>query len=150
MFHEKIFIQINKMQYMIHYRIQTHHKCHIIATKRHNKHYSSYIIKTVNPFSPLWPLTSHIKHTERHKKTAWSMHTQLHLSVHHALLNIIFTDLMMISFILKWVSIIPFVRTLARSTSVGVGTYFSLQILSMFSNKLLEWTQFRQRNIRKG
>jgi len=44
---------------------------------------------------------------------------------------------MIMSFILKWVSIIPFVRTLARNTSVGVGTYFSSQILSMFSNKLL-------------
>ena len=129
---------------------ETHHKCHVIATESNNKHYSTYVIKTVNPFPSLWPLTSYIKHTERKKQISCTVQPKSFIRLHqypnecahnyrpaYIPINVILTYLMIMSFILKWVSIIPFVRTLARNTSVGVGTYFSSQILSMFSNKLL-------------
>lgn len=115
--------------------LQTHHECHVIAAEGDDKHYCSYVIKTVNPFPPLWSLTSHIEHAERHKTDILKgtlSSARLCVSTSST-----FTYLTITSFILKWVSIIPFVRTLARSTSVGVGTYFSLQIRSIFSNKLL-------------
>jgi len=36
---------------------------HVIVTQRRHIQYTIYVVKTVNPFSSLWPLTANIKNS---------------------------------------------------------------------------------------